>query len=142
MDEDMGTNVAVPDYREPHFARQATDPAGRTLPFAMNAGGFAVDDIVTRLRSTCKADKDCPHAPCLGYCLPLEAADEIERLRFEHDGHRDAAREYKDEIERLRADNAGLRFRLADLQRGIDHDPATCALLVCNRCDPWEDSRD
>ena len=38
-------------------------------------------DIVTRLRNTCTANDSCPHAVCLGYCLPLEAAAEIERLK-------------------------------------------------------------
>ena len=40
-----------------------------------------MDDIVDRLRNTCTANDACRHAACLGYCLPLEAADEIERLR-------------------------------------------------------------
>ena len=75
------------------------------------------DDIVTRLRAAARSGD-----------LPLGVSFDCDAVA--------------DEIERLRADNAGLRFRLADLQRGIDHDPATCALLVCNRCDPWEDSRD
>lgn len=38
-------------------------------------------DIMERLKAVCNANKECPHAPCFGYCLPLEAADEIEQLR-------------------------------------------------------------
>lgn len=68
--------------------------------------------------------------------LAHELVDGVDQFRRELAVADARVQQQSAEIERLRADNAGLRFRLADLQRGIDHDPATCALLVCNRCDP------
>lgn len=57
------------------------------------------------------------------YCGPTmrEAADEVERLVFERDQHRDAANAYKEEAERLRV----LTDRLADALRRATHDRPT-----------------
>lgn len=61
----------------------------------MNGGMVLSDDIVDRLRN------EQSLRVLSGLCD--EAADEIERLAFERDQHRDAANAYRAEVERLRA---------------------------------------